>query len=194
MTDDPYCWPASACLRNKLGIRDPSRLAQSEARLVSARDVLAARWTIPGEYGLEHLKAFHLQLFQDVYDWAGETRTVDISRPGSRFAHWRYIDEEISSVLHRLAVADGLLIGLRRQSFVERLAYYYGEINARHPFREGNGRTQRAFLRQISAAAGWNVDWSGLSSTANDEASRTNLLTGDTDSLVAMLDPIISRM
>jgi cell filamentation protein len=60
---------------------------------------------------------------------------------------------------------------------VERLAYYYGELNARHPFREGNGRTQRAFLRQLAAAAGWRVDWSGVRHDVNAEASRRSLNT-----------------
>lgn len=193
MTDDPYCWPGSGCLKNKLGIRDKEILARSEARLVSARDVLIARSTIPGEYGLEHFKVFHRQLFQDVYEWAGETRTVDISRPGSRFAHWRFIDEDLSSVMHRLASVDGLLIGLRRPAFVERLAFYYGEINTRHAFREGNGRAQRSFLRQLSAAAGWHVDWSGLTPAENEEASRANLATGDTGPLT-MLDRVVSQI
>jgi cell filamentation protein len=194
VTDDPYCWPDSDCLRNKLGIRNKERLVQAEARLVSARDVLVARWPIPGEYNLEHLKSFHLQLFQDVYDWAGETRTVDLSRPDSRFAHWRYVDEEVSSLLYRLGSQDGLLIGLRRPSFVEHLAFYYGEINARHAFREGNGRTQRSFLRQLSAAAGWNVDWSGLDPAENEEACRVNLATGATEPLMTILNRVVSRM
>jgi cell filamentation protein len=194
VTDDPYCWPDSDCLQNKLGIHDKARLALAEARLVSAREVLVARSPIPGEYNLAHLKSFHGELFQDVYEWAGETRTVDISRPGSRFAHWRYLDEDLSALLSRLATQDGLLIGRRRGSFVERLAFYYGEINARHAFREGNGRTQRSFLRQLSAAAGWYVDWSGVDASENVEASAINLATGDTGPLVSMLGPIVSQM
>ena len=79
MTDDPYCWPGSDCLENKLGIRGKARLVLAEARLVSARDVLVAGSPIPGEYNLAHLKSFHRELFQDMYQWAGETRTVDIS-------------------------------------------------------------------------------------------------------------------
>ena len=96
-------------------------------------------------------------------------------------------------MLSRLAAQDGLLIGRRRSSFIERLAFYYGEINARHAFREGNGRTQRSFLRQLSAAAGWYVDWSGLDPAENVEASATNLATGDIGPLIAMLSPVISQ-
>lgn len=191
---DPYCWPGSDCPRNKLNLRDKDRLASAEARIVSIRDVELARETLPGEYNLEHLKAFHRKLFQDVYDWAGETRTVDISRPGARFSHWRYVDDEVSAVLHELTASDGLLIGYTRTMFVARLAYYYGEINARHAFREGNGRTQRAFLRQLSAVAGWQVDWSGVDPQTNEAACLENLLRTTTDQLEQMLDPVVSRI
>ncbi|MDG4833250.1 hypothetical protein O7627_28670 [Solwaraspora sp. WMMD1047] len=83
---DPYSWPGTDCLRNKLGIREPERLAALEARIVSVREVEVSRETIPGDYNLQHLKSFHGALFGDVYDWAGETRRVDISKPGSRSA------------------------------------------------------------------------------------------------------------
>src|SRR5215204_1812877 len=139
---DPYCWPGTACLRNKLSIREPERLRESEFRIVSARDVELARNTFPGEYNLEHYKSFHRALFRDVYEWAGETRTVNIHKPGSTFAVWQYVDEQMSSLLHRLVATEGLLAGRRREAFVAGLADIYGDINAVHPFREGNGRTQ----------------------------------------------------
>jgi len=191
---DPYCWPGTACLRNKLGIRDSERLQISEFRIVAARDIKIAQETLPGEYNLEHFKAFHRNLFQDIYDWAGETRTVNLHKPGSTFAVWQFVDEQMSSVLHRLVATEGLLAGLKRRTFVRGLASFYGDINAIHPFREGNGRTQRAFLRQVAAAASWRIDWSGLNASANAEASRRNLATADTTALVALLDPIITQI
>ena len=108
---DPYSWPDTDCLRNKLGIRDPERFAALEAKIVSVREVEISRETIPGDYNPQHLKTFHGALFGDVYDWAGETRRVDISKPGSRFCHWRFVDDEASAVLAGLA-NDGRLIGL----------------------------------------------------------------------------------
>jgi len=112
---DPYCVADSSCLRNRLGITDAKELRAVEARIVAVRDVEILRTTLPGEYNLEHLKSFHRRLFGDVYDWAGETRTVDIGKPGVHFAHWRLVDECLSSVLGQLA-ADGYLIGRTRQS------------------------------------------------------------------------------
>jgi cell filamentation protein len=78
--------------------------------------------------------------------------------------------------------------------FVERLAYYYGEINARHPFREGNGRTQRAFTRQLAASAGWSVDWSDLDREQNIDACRVNLQTGSTKELEDLLRPLLTKI
>ena len=192
MPSDPYCWPDSDCLRNKIDIHDSARLREVEARIVSAREIELLRETLPGEYNLEHFKAFHRRLFGDVYDWAGETRTMNISKPGALFAPWQHVDEFLSSTLGQLA-RDSHLIGRTRRSFPERLAHYYAEINTAHPFREGNGRTQRAFLRQVSAAAGWRIDWSGLGREANIEASRRGLL-GDSASLRELFDPLISQM
>ena len=189
---DPYCIADTECLRNKLGITDPAVLADAEARIVSIRDVEAARTTIAGDYGLGHLQRFHRFLFRDVYDWAGTTRTVDISKPGARFCHWRYIDDQVSALLSELA-RDGNLVGLTTDAFVDALAHYSGEINVLHPFREGNGRTSRAFLRQLAAAAGFQLDWSELSRAANIDACRSHLHTGDLTDLIEVLRPVVRR-
>lgn len=190
---DPYTLPGSSCLRNKLNIVDPAALRDVEARIVSIRDVELARHPLPGEYNLDHYQQFHRHLFHDVYEWAGELRQVDISKDDSRFAHWRYISEHVSALLAEL-VDEGLLIGRGQSAFVTRLAHYYGELNALHPFREGNGRALRAFLRQVSAVAGWRVDWSGLTPGSNIHAAHHNLLTGRSDELVKILAPLVVHM
>ena len=193
MATDPYLWPDQSCLSNALGIHDEADLRRTEARIVAVRDVQMQRDPIPGYYNLDHLQRIHHHLFRDVYAWAGETRTVDISKPGSRFAHWRHVDESTSAALRQL-VADEYLRGRTRASFVERFAHYYGELNACHPFREGNGRVVRAFLRQLATAAGWRVDWSELSEQQNIEASRRNLQTADPQELAALFDPIVVKL
>jgi cell filamentation protein len=190
---DPYCLPDGQCLRNKLGITDQSELREVEGRIVSIRDVQLARETLPGEHNLQHYQQFHWCLFQDVYDWAGELRRVDITKDVSTFGHWRHIADQMSTVLAQL-VDDNLLIGRNRVGFVGRLAYYYGELNALHPFREGNGRTLRSFLRQVSAAAGWRLDWSALDPELNVRASRRNFRTADTGELVKVLKPVVVHM
>ncbi|MFF0153256.1 Fic/DOC family protein [Micromonospora sp. NPDC005203] len=148
---------------------------------------------IPGSYGLDHLQAFHRRLFGDLYDWAGQTRTVDISKPGARFCHWRYIDDQVSTILSGLS-KDGFLLGLKHEAFVETLAHYYGELNVCHPFREGNGRAIRSFLRQLGAAAGFLLDWSELSEADNIAACRDHLTSTDTSLLVTVLRPVVRRL
>jgi cell filamentation protein len=190
---DPYLWPDGSCLKNKLGIRDPERLAKFETIIVSSRNMELTREILPGEYNLQHFQRFRWWLFRDVYDWAGKARTVNITKDGLQFASWRYLDEQVSAVLNELA-EDRWLIGRSRQSFVDKLAFYYGELNVRHSFREGNGRTQRAFLRQLSAAAGWRLDWSALNKDDNIAACRENLRTATHVQLAEVLDPVIMRI
>ena len=83
MSDPVYCYPPDfLVLRNRLGITDEAELDFSERELVSQR----AAETIPtGAFDLAHLRAIHRHLFQDVYDWAGELRTVEISKGASQF-------------------------------------------------------------------------------------------------------------
>jgi len=144
---DPYSIPGTDCLANKLGVADADELREVEAQLASIRDIQISRVSVPGSYGLAHLLRFHEILFSDVYDWAGRTRTVDISKPGVYFCSWRFVEDEVTAVLDRLK-DDGFLAGVKMDEFVKSLAHYYGELNVRHPFREGNGRALRAFLRQ----------------------------------------------
>ena len=191
--EDPYSLPNGTCLRNKIGVTDSATLSATEARIVSIRDVELARETLPGEYNLQHYQEFHRHLFQDIYAWAGELRKVDVSKGTSRFAHWRYLSEQTSAILAEL-VDENLLIGRNRTSFVSRLAHYYSELNALHPFREGNGRTLRAFLRQVSAVAGWRLDWSALDPEENVQASRHSLLAAETSELVRVLEPVVVHM
>ncbi|BCB86234.1 Fic family protein [Phytohabitans suffuscus] len=70
--------------------------------------------------------------------------------------------------------------------------YYFAEVNAIHPFREGNGRTQRAFFRQFSREAGWPIDWSDLDPDADEAASMASLR-GDNGPLLRLLDGLVAR-
>lgn len=189
-TSDPYCWPGTECLQNKLEIRDSAKLRDLEAKLVAIREVQIAVASLPGAYDLSHLREFHRRLFSDVYEWAGETRTVNIHRGTDWFALHEFVDDQVSAGLAKLE-RTRFLTGRKPAQFIEEFAYFYGELNALHPFREGNGRTQRAFWRQLAAAAGYHLDWSELNRTANTEACAHNLRTADTSRLVVALRPVV---
>jgi cell filamentation protein len=164
---DPYVYPGTSCLRNLAGIRDPAELGQFEAEQTSIILAQIQREPVPGRYDLGHLRAFHRRIFGDIYEWAGESRTVTIGKDQSLFALPEHIEGYLTKVLTQL-VEEKLLHALEREVFVDRLThYYYVELNAAHPFREGNGRTQRAFLGQLAHEAGYHISWERLDGERN---------------------------
>ncbi len=155
---DAYVYPGTTVLRNKADIRDHDALDAFEADATAVRMLELLNQPIAGCFDFLHLCGLHRHLFQDVYEWAGEVRTVDISRDNSRFAHAPMIERYLAGELGKLATENELR-GLVPERFVARLAHYMGEINAAHPFREGNGRTQRVFCTLLAEQAGYFIDF-----------------------------------
>ena len=159
--DDTYCYPGTDVLRNKAEITNAEDLDAYEGELSTLRSIEILENPIAGQFDLAHLQRIHLALFQDVYEWAGKIRTVDISRSNSRFANVRFIESAANDIFNKLA-GENWLKGLDASSLSKRLAHYLSEINALHPFREGNGRVQRIFISQLSQSAGYQLDYSDL--------------------------------
>lgn len=124
-----------------------------------------------GDFDLKHLCAIHRHLFQDLYDWAGKIRTVEISKGGSQFQFRQYIDTGMADV-HRRLVAVNFLRGLDRHHFSVGAAAIIGDINYVHPFREGNGRTQLLYLQQLAEDAGHRLDLTRIEPLRWIEASK----------------------
>jgi len=158
---DPYVYPGTGVLRNLADLRDGNALADHEAQASALRLAQLAAVRLDGGYDLPHLQRFHCFIFQDVYSWAGELRSVPLAKPGSMFALPEHIASYTTEVLCQLA-GEQHLHGLQRDQFADRLTHYYAEINAVHPFREGNGRAQRAFMRQLALDAGHALAWEHL--------------------------------
>lgn len=191
MATDPYVYPGTSALRNLYGIRDPQALAELEEKLTSPRALVIDALGIPGTFDLEHLQAFHRALFGDLYEWAGELRTVDISK-GQSFGHHSQIAAYLGERLQYVRAED-YLRGLRRREVVDRLAHYLGEINAVHPFLEGNGRAQRAYIRQLARRAGWELNWNHLDPSENIAVSIASL-NGNDEPLRRLLDARIAAL
>ena len=159
--DDTYCYPGTDVLRNKAEITNAEDLEAYEGELSTLRSIEILENPIAGQFDLAHLQRIHLALFQDVYDWSGKIRAVDISRGNSRFANVRFIESAANDIFNKLA-RENWLRGLDADTLSKRLAHYLSEINALHPFREGNGRVQRIFISQLSQSAGYQLDYSDL--------------------------------
>lgn len=159
--DDVYCIPGTAVLKNKAGITDQDLLDEYEGDFTAIRLLELTQNPVDGEFDLAHVCKIHYYLFQDVYEWAGEVRSVDIIRGDSRFCNVRQIQSYSNTVFSALA-SEKLLTKLEAKVFASRLAHYLSEINAIHPFREGNGRVQRLFISQLAEHAGYSLDYSAL--------------------------------
>jgi cell filamentation protein len=159
--DDVYCIPGTAVLKNKAGITDQDQLDEFEGDFTAIRLLELTQNPVEGFFDLAHLCKIHQHLFQDVYEWAGEVRSVDIIRGDSRFCNVRHIQSYSNTVFSALA-AEKYLVNLEPKVFANRLAHYLSEINAIHPFREGNGRVQRLFILQLAEHAGYSLDYSAL--------------------------------
>ncbi len=149
-----YTYPDSNVLRNKLDIRDAEKLARWEARLVENR---IEEGPPGGSFDQKHLCAIHRHLFQDVYEWAGEFRQVDIAKGESWFHPHERLEMGMADIHKRLSAQD-FLRNLEANVFAREAAEFIGDVNRLHPFREGNGRTQLQYLRQLGDQAGHSMD------------------------------------
>ena len=104
------------------------------------------------------MRGIHFYIFQDLYTWAGELRKVDIAK-GNMFCRAMFLENQADVVFSGIR-NDGYLEGLDYDQFVKRLAYHFSEINALHPFREGNGRSQREFIRELALYNHYAIDFS----------------------------------
>jgi len=160
-SDSYYCYPHSNVLKNKYGIHDEEELKDIERQITSVRAAQILKDPIKGNFDSIHLKEIHKQLFQDLYNWAGEYRKVNISK-GNPFCLFEYIPEQLNNLFNELK-NEGYLSLLNKENIAKRLAYYLGELNAIHPFREGNGRTQRIFITELALKNGYILDLSKVS-------------------------------
>jgi cell filamentation protein len=147
---DPYCYPGTTVLINRPGLRERADLDAFEAEMVSER---FREPLPPGRLTARHYCAIHRHLFQDVYAWAGRIRTVRIAKQGSAFCYPEHIEREMRRLFSDLTAQEQFR-GLTATGFAERAAHFLAELNAIHPFRDGNGRAQLSFLVPLAHRAG----------------------------------------
>ena len=188
MTWDPYLDLEHGVLRNRLGIADAATLARVEANVASLRIAELALNPLQGRYDLALLQSMHWHIFADVYAWAGRLRSVAIGK-GRPFCPPQEIPARGEAIFAGLAARDHLH-GLRHREFVHGLTDLLAQLNHLHPFREGNGRTQRLMLSHIGRDAGYAIDWARLDPELNISASRA-ALDGDDVALREVLTDLV---
>ena len=146
--DSIYCYKGSNVLINKLNIHDNKILKQAEEKIVAAKLFILRQNTMIKNFDVNHFKGIHKFLFEDIYPFAGKFRTENIAKGFFSFAEWEFIEDELSNLLKKLNESNNLK-NLKRDEFVKAISYYLSELNVLHPFREGNGRTIREFIREL---------------------------------------------
>lgn len=148
--DHPYSYKGTSVLKNRLRTKDPDILEAFELEMTTLR----ADEPLPeGRFGTAHYRSVHRHLFQDVYAWAGRYRTVRTAKGGNWFCFPEHIPQQMDRLFAQLR-ADDLLASESFDDFLEGAAHFLAELNAIHPFREGNGRAQLAFMHLLSVRAG----------------------------------------
>lgn len=143
-----YCYPNSNVLINKLDIRDGNKLYEYEKRIVSLKLLALQMQGITGNFNMQHFISIHKYLFEDLYEFAGKFRSENIAKDNFSFADYQYIESELKRLLEQLK-KENYLQGIEKEELSKRIASYWADLNVLHPFREGNGRATREFLRQL---------------------------------------------
>ena len=170
---DPYLYLGTEVLRNLRGERDPIRASQHERRMTLLRRRELELDPVKGTFDLDHICEIHRRLFQDVWGWAGRIRTVDITKGSSNFISASYIRTAFTSVDSWMAEETALLsdANIGDSDFVTQAADLLEKVNYIHAFREGNGRTQRAYLDQVASLSGRTLSWRNFGKVENERAS-----------------------
>lgn len=178
MNFDHYVYPGTNILKNRQGITDKQMAYDFERTFSSKRIGVLQKQGITGRFDAVHLKAIHKFLFQDVYDWAGEFRDIQIFKGLTEFTAPENIQSELDGLCADIRDKD-YFRGLSKYAAADGLADAMCRLNQIHPFREGNGRTQRLFMEQMALNAGYNLDFSQVSENAMRNASFFASVRGD---------------
>lgn len=162
-------------MRNLYGIRDFDQLAAVEYELADmrARQLLEGAVRIPMEPDVSYLQAVHRHLFQDTYPWAGELRTVNMGKAGSEFADKNLLRAHVRPLMRTVVSTDWR--NLDHEGFARMASITFAGINYAHPFREGNGRTTRAVLHEISKLSPFQLDFNQVTPKAWNDMSRATM-------------------
>ena len=152
-----YTYKNSDVLKNKLNIRNEEKLKEYETKMVAFKLTTIRKLNFNKTFDEKHLKFIHYYLFCDIYDFAGEYRLENITKENFLFSQYQFIEQNIKEVMKKINLEK-----FRKLSFEELLkevSCIMTDLNVLHPFREGNGRATREFIRELFESLGYEINW-----------------------------------
>lgn len=165
-----YCYPDSNVLVNKLNIRENELLKTAEEEITLIKQMELLKNPIKGNFTKAHLINIHKFIFEDIYPFAGKIRREQISKADTMFYPPNLIDRELDKVFAKIKDKN-MLRETDEEKVFDNLAYVMAELNIIHPFREGNGRSIREFIRLMAKRMGYDLNWGNVDKEELLEAS-----------------------
>lgn len=193
--DEIYCYP-NGVLKNKLGITNEDILSNLEAELTSIKLANFLINPIKGNLDFDHYKKIHKEIFEDLFAFAGRTRTVSMSKGTTAFCLWMYIDEQCDKIFKQIKnelFQERRFIKIEKEEFIGLIAKYMTELNVIHPFREGNGRTLREYFRLLCLKCGYELHYAKCTKEEILEADITSFQ-GNEKLLLNLLNKIVTKI
>ena len=155
-----YTYGMTDVLKNKLNIRNEEELKEYEKKVVALK-LLSIRKAVyekfENNFNEERLRFIHKYLFSEVYDFAGEYREENITKDNFKFSDYRYIKDNIKIIIEKINLDK--LTNLNENELVSFISSIMTDLNVLHPFREGNGRATREFIRELLEYLGYEIDF-----------------------------------
>ena len=170
-----YCYPDSNVLKNKLNIRENKLLKTAEEEITLIKQMELLKNPIKGNFTKSHLMNIHKFIFEDIYTFAGKIRREQISKADTMFYPPNLTDRELGKVFTKIKEKN-MLKETDEEKVFDNLAYVMAELNIIHPFREGNGRSIREFIRQMAKRMGYDLNWGNVD---KDELLEASILSVD---------------
>ncbi|MGX2969118.1 Fic/DOC family protein [Ursidibacter sp. B-7004-1] len=186
-SNDPYIYK-NGTLKNKLEAKTVEELEDRERDITALRIAFLKTKPIVGNFDLKHLQDIHKFIFFPVYEWAGKIRSGSLSKGNTVFTRPERIIPELNKLFDQLK-SENYLLGLNQEELIKRLAFYLGELNVHHPFREGNGRVQRIFISELADQVGYKLNFANISQQEMIDASVLAFMKAD----YSYLEELISR-
>ena len=160
-TQSIYCYPDTNVLKNKLNIRDNKLLKTAEEEITLIKQMELLKNPIKGNFSKTHFMNIHKFIFEDIYSFAGKIRREQISKTDTMFYPPNLIDKELDKVFAKIKEKN-MIRETDEEKIFDNLAYVMAELNIIHPFREGNGRSIREFIRLMVKRMGYGLNWGNV--------------------------------